>query len=351
MLERGHDVHLVTDNRGAGFGESEGRVTLHRITAARLSGRLWTKTKGLAALAAGSLQAAKVLRRLQPAAVIGFGGYPSAPTAAAAALTGTRLVIHEQNAYAGRVNRLFAKWAERIATSFPEVAGLPKGCQDKCLLTGNPVRAEIAALNAVVYPTPQADAALNLLVVGGSQGVAHGAGAAASAEELRRRLRLAQQVRGEDRDVAARYRALGIEAELAPFFDDMPRRLADAHLVIARAGASTVAELAAAGKPALLLPYPFATDDHQSANARQLAATGGAWVFAEQGLAPDQITARLAGLLSDPQALRTAATAIKSFARLDAAERLADLAEGRLAADDPPRSNGEPHDPPVREAA
>ena len=143
----------------------------------------------------------------------------------------------------------------------------------------------------------------------------------------------------------------GIEAELAPFFEDMPRRLTDAHLVIARAGASTVAELAAAGRPALLLPYPFATDDHQSANARQLAATGGAWVFAERGLEPGQLTSRLTSLLSDGEALSTAATAIRGFARLDAAERLADLAEGLLAANGPPRSNGEPHDPPIREAA
>ncbi len=132
LLARGHRVHLVTDKRGAGFGEGETRVTLHRITAARLSGRLWTKTKGLAALAMGSLQAAKLLRQLRPTAVIGFGGYPAAPTAAAAALTGTRLLIHEQNAHAGRVNRLFAKSAERIATSFPEVTGLPAGCREKC---------------------------------------------------------------------------------------------------------------------------------------------------------------------------------------------------------------------------
>ena len=356
LTARGHKVHLVTDTRGAGFGDSERQVTLHRISAARLSGRTWAKIKGVGALALGTLQAVRILRRLRPNAVIAFGGYPAAPTAAAAALTRTRLLLHEQNAYAGRVNRLFAKSADRIATSFPEVAGLPAACRDKCVLTGNPVRAEIAALYGKPYPLPQDGGPLNLLVTGGSQGASAfsqiiPAALAGLPEEQRHRIRLVQQVRGEIDEVAARYKSQGIEAELAPFFGDMPQRLSEAHLVIARAGASTIAELAAAGRPALLLPYPFATDDHQKANARQLAATGGAWVFHERGFAPAEMTARLTTLLDDGEALRAAGEAVSGFAKLDAAERLADLAEGHLPAEEPPRRNGEPQDPSIREAA
>jgi UDP-N-acetylglucosamine--N-acetylmuramyl-(pentapeptide) pyrophosphoryl-undecaprenol N-acetylglucosamine transferase len=273
-----------------------------------------------------------LLRRLAPAAVVGFGGYPSVPTMLAAAQLGLPALIHEQNAVFGRANRMLAPRAHRIATGFPETQGLRAADRGRTVHTGNPVRPPIQAVGTMPYAPP--GETIELLVTGGSQG-AHvfseivPPALAMLPAELRQRLHVAQQARPEDKDaVVAQYRELGIAADVDSFFTDMPERLRRAHLVICRAGASTIAELAAAGRPAVLIPYPHATDDHQTANARALAAAGGAWTIVQSSLTAGVLAERIASLLDDAAALTTAAERARGFGRRDAAERLCRLLLG-----------------------
>jgi UDP-N-acetylglucosamine--N-acetylmuramyl-(pentapeptide) pyrophosphoryl-undecaprenol N-acetylglucosamine transferase len=331
LLTRGRRVALVTDSRGESFGEHLPGVALHRIRAGRFSGNLLRKALGLVELAFGILEAGRHLRTLGPAAVVGFGGYPSVPTMLAAVRQKRPTVIHEQNAILGRANRLLASRACAIATSFAEVAGLSAADRSRVAETGNPVRPAVAALRGTPYVESRGDDGFELLVLGGSQG-AHILSAtvppalALLPEPLRRRLRLTQQARPEDLDVVrAAYAAGGISAEIRPFFDDVPARLARAQLVIARSGASTVAELAVMGRPAILVPYRYAADDHQTANARALEAAGAAWVMAESAFTPDALFQRIVALMDSPETLAKAARAADGLGRPDAAERLADL--------------------------
>ena len=353
LLARGCEVELVTDRRGAGFGPDLGQVTLHRISAGGVAGgSLLKRLKGLLSLAVGFVQARGLLKRLNPDTVVGFGGYPSVPTALAGGLAGLRVVLHEQNAVLGRANRLLASRAQAIATCFAEVRGLAPADRAKATVTGNPVRPAILAVGGRPYALPGADNRLRLLVTGGSQGALAFNTVVPEAvrrlpEVLRRRLEIVQQVRGDALDaVAAAYEACGVTAHLAGFLDDMPERLAQAHLAICRAGASTIAELAAAGRPAILVPYPFATDDHQTANARALVEAGAAWLMPESALTTESLAERLNALLAAPAVLDRAARCAATLAHPDAARHLADLALG-------PGSNGdeEPGDTERREAA
>ena len=331
LLTRGRRVALMTDSRGEAFGERLPGVALHRIRAGRLSGNLFRKALGLVELALGTLEAGRRLRALGPAAVVGFGGYPSVPTMLAAARQKRPTVIHEQNAILGRANRLLASRARRIATSFAEVAGLSAADRGRVTETGNPVRPAVTALRGTPYIESSSDAGFELLVLGGSQGARILSAVIPSAlaqlpEPLRRRLRLTQQARPEDLEaVRAAHAASGISAEIRPFFDDVPARLARAQLVIARSGASTVAELTVMGRPAILVPYRYAADDHQTANARALEAAGAAWVMSETAFTVDSLSRRLAALMEAPETLAKAARAAHGLGRPDAAERLADL--------------------------
>jgi UDP-N-acetylglucosamine--N-acetylmuramyl-(pentapeptide) pyrophosphoryl-undecaprenol N-acetylglucosamine transferase len=301
------------------------------VRAGRLGGGPVDAAHGLAELALGVVQARRLLRRLAPAAVVGFGGYPSAPTMLAASLLGLPTLIHEQNAVLGRANRLLAPRARRIATSFPETEKLRPADRERAICTGNPVRPAIAAIDAADYCPPAADAPVEILVLGGSQGaraLAEIVPAALTAlpAGLRARLRVSQQARPEDLGAAeAAYAEGGIAVELASFFTDVPDRLARAHLVVCRAGASTVAELAAAGRPALLVPYPHAADDHQTANARAFAASGGGWVVPQAGLTPATLARRLGRVLDNPAALAAAGRQAAGLGRHDAARDLARL--------------------------
>lgn len=335
LLARGRRVLLVTDRRGSAFGDRLPAVEVRRIRAGGIAGRgLVARAEALAALGFGFFEARRILKETDPAVSVGFGGYASVPTMIAAGKTGGALLLHEQNAVMGRANRLLAGRATRIATAFPAVSGI--GAQDraKVALVGNPVRPAIAALAGQPYPAPQPDGELKVLLVGGSQGARIfsdlvPAAIAALAPAERRRIRLAQQCRPEDLErVRAAYAEIGFAAELAAFFDDMPARLRAAQLVIARAGASTTAELAVAGRPALLVPYRHAIDDHQTANARALDAAGAAWILPETGLTAAAIAERLRGLLTEPARLVAAAAAAAGLGRPDAADRLADLAIG-----------------------
>jgi len=334
LVASGGTVHLLTDRRADTFAAAVPGVTIDLVRAGWFGGGPLHAAYGLAELALGIVQARRLLRRLAPAAVVGFGGYPSVPTMLAAAHLGLPTLIHEQNVVLGRANRLLAPRARRIATGFAATRGLRAVDRGRAVHTGNPVRPAIHAVGALPYVAPEAGGPVELLVVGGSQGARIFAEIVPPAlallpDEVRTRLRVAQQARPEDREaVVATYRALGIAVEIESFFADMPERLQRAHLVICRSGASTVAELAVCGRPAILVPYPHAMDDHQTANAAAFAEAGGGWVVPQGEFSAEALAQRLDGLLADPAALGTAAAAARRFARDDAAEHLAALVRG-----------------------
>jgi UDP-N-acetylglucosamine--N-acetylmuramyl-(pentapeptide) pyrophosphoryl-undecaprenol N-acetylglucosamine transferase len=331
LLSLGRAVHLVTDERIDIFGDRVFGAEVHRLRAVRLTGSPAQAVRGLATLAAGLVQARRLLRQLSPAAVIGFGGYPSVPTMAAAAYLRLPIMIHEQNAVLGRANRRLAPHARRIATGFPTSAGVRPTDRAKCVHTGNPVRRAVLAIGDREYRAPEPGRPIELLILGGSQGArvlseVVPPALAALPSRLREPLRVSQQVRSEDfAAVAEVYRRHRIAAELSSFFEDVPARLARANLAICRAGASTVSELAAAGRPAVLIPYPHAADDHQTANARSFVEVGGGWVIPQSDLSPDILAVRLGTLLSESAALIAAAERARSFSRRDATQRLARL--------------------------
>ncbi|HXM84867.1 MAG TPA: undecaprenyldiphospho-muramoylpentapeptide beta-N-acetylglucosaminyltransferase [Stellaceae bacterium] len=330
LLGRGLKVALVTDKRGQAFGDRLPGVDLHRIRAGRPGASLLSKLAAAIEIALGAVAARKLMRALAPDAAVGFGGYPSVPTMLAASRLGFPTLLHEQNARLGRANRWLAPRMKRIATSFAEVDGLDAAGRSRAVETGNPVRASISAARAVPYAAPETGP-IELLVIGGSQG-AHILSAVVPAAlallpaSLRARIKLAQQARPEDiAAVRAAHAANGIKAETATFFSDMPARLARAHLVISRAGASSVAEICAVGRPAILVPYRFAADDHQTANAEALRQSGAAWVMAERDFTPTALAQRLENLFSQPALLEASASSAFRHGRPDAARRLADL--------------------------
>jgi UDP-N-acetylglucosamine--N-acetylmuramyl-(pentapeptide) pyrophosphoryl-undecaprenol N-acetylglucosamine transferase len=332
LLSRGKKVHLLSDARADTFaGRVEG-IEVHHVRAGRLGGGPAHAAHALGELALGVLQARRLLRRLSPACVIGFGGYPSVPTMLAAVYLGLPTLIHEQNAVLGRANRLLAPRVQRIATGFPTTAGLRPTDRARSVHTGNPVRPAILAIGDTSYRAPQRGGLIELLILGGSQGAQIMSqvvppALASLPTRLREMLRVSHQARPEDLPAAeAVYRANRIAAELQSFFTDVPERLARAHLAICRAGASTVAELAAIGRPALLIPYPYATDDHQTANARAFAESGGGWVILQPELRPDTLALHLENLLVDRAALTNAAQCAGAFGRREAAQDLAHLA-------------------------
>lgn len=331
LSARGRRIVLFTDARSAAF-DSPAFATAERfvLKGEGIAGRnVLRAARGAAMLASGMMTARNLLRRLDAAAVIGFGGYPAIPPAIAALTLGARkpaLILHEQNAVLGRANRALAVRADLLALAYAETARVPGGA--KTLVVGNPVRPALAALAGMGYPP--ADGPLRLLVTGGSLGARIFADLVPPAigalpEAIRGRLLIAQQCRVEDLErVRAAYSTTGIPVELSPFFPDIAGRLAGAHLVIARAGASTIAELACAGRPSLLVPLPSAIDDHQAANARALEAAGAALVLPQAGMTPARLAALLAEWLGSPERLAEAAQAAASLGRPQAARALAD---------------------------
>lgn len=331
---------FVTDQRGTAFGGDLADVPIHKVRAGGLAGRgLTGLVRGVLNLLLGTLQARTLLRRLAPSLAVGFGGYASVPPLLAARSLGIPTLVHEANAVLGRANRLLAPGARTIATAFAETARLSVNERTQLVRTGNPVRAEFVSARSVPYPEITQGGRIEILAVGGSQGArvlgrTLPAAFASLPEALRGRLRIVQQCREEDLDAARQvYRDAGIEASLAPFIENVADRLAAAHLVIARAGASTVAELTVVGRPAILIPYPHATDDHQAANARAVEAAGGAWMISEDALTPDSMARRIEQVLSDPSGLATAAARARAIGHPDAVDRLVEAA--RALIDDP----------------
>ena len=339
LSARRFNLALITDARGHPLVLTNGAVKTHRIAGGGLAGKSpWAQAKAVLGLGFGLTEAFRLLGRLAPRVVVGFGGYASFPTVLAAILKGIPTAIHEQNAVLGRTNRLLARGAGRIATSFPATLGLPPDANARTVCTGMPVRPKVAALAGKSYQAPEAGRPISLFIVGGSQGARIFAdivpsAVAQSPEDLRRNLRINQQCRPEDLErTREAYVALGIAAELASFFEAAPERMAAAHLVIARAGASTVAELAALGRPALLVPYRHAADDHQRANARAFVDIGAAWAIAETDLTPESLAGLLVRRLSDPPGLARAAGLARTLARPDAARALADTITAIISA-------------------
>ncbi|HLO74969.1 MAG TPA: undecaprenyldiphospho-muramoylpentapeptide beta-N-acetylglucosaminyltransferase [Magnetospirillum sp.] len=332
LMERGWRLGLVTDRRGHAYGGTLGSLETFRIAAGGIAGRgVLSKLRGVAELGLGVLQARSLLKRLRPAAVVGFGGYASVPTMVAATMLGIPTAIHEQNAVLGRANRLLAGRVNRIGTSYAVVQHLDAAWRAKVTHTGMPVRAAVAALRDAPYPALTEGQPIRLLVLGGSQGArvlseVVPAALAALPEGLRARLSVSQQCRPEDLDmVRAAYAGSGIDATLDSFFSDVPERMSGAHLVIARSGASTVAELTALGRPAILVPYPHAIDDHQTANARAVDEAGGAWLMPQPAFTSDALASRLESLFTQPGTLARAAGCARAAGRPDAAALLADL--------------------------
>jgi UDP-N-acetylglucosamine--N-acetylmuramyl-(pentapeptide) pyrophosphoryl-undecaprenol N-acetylglucosamine transferase len=330
LQKRGAIVELATDARAAHF-RFPARA-MHLIPSATVRGRNpLALARTAALLALGTLQAWALIGRLRPAVVVGFGGYPTVPPLLAASLRGVPSVLHEQNGVMGRANRFLAPRVTTIATGFRALANLDPRLQGKITFTGNPVRPQVIEAAATPYATPAAGAPLRLVVFGGSQGAHVMAEIVPAAVErlsgdLRARLAVVQQARAEDVDgVRASYARLSVVAECAPFFSDLPRRLAEAHLVVARSGASTVAELSAIGRPAILVPLPHALDQDQFANAGVLAQAGGAIRIEQRDFTPERLAAEIAALAADPARLARMAQAAKSAGTIDAAERLADL--------------------------
>ncbi len=330
LVGRGMKVALVTDRRGQAFNSRLPGVALHRIRAGRPGTGLASRVLALCEIALGLLAARRILRALAPAAAVGFGGYPSVPTMMAASRLGVPTVIHEQNARLGRANRWLVPRMKRIATSFAQVDGLTGTTRERIVETGNPVRPAVAAERGVPYVAPT-DGPISLLIIGGSQGArilgtVVPAALALLPSGLKARLAVAQQARPEDLEaVKHTHETNGIHAEVASFFADVPARMRRAHLVISRSGASSVAELCVIGRPAILVPYRYAADDHQTANAEALAAVGAGWTMSEPNFTPETLAQRLVTLFAQPQSLAAAAAAAQRLGRPDAARRLADL--------------------------
>jgi len=343
LRARGRSVALITDARGAAFASSFGRINVHVIKARNPAGNALAKLRAAASIVIGTFEALRLLRQNPPALVIGFGGYPALPAMAAAIWLGVPTALHEQNAVLGKVNRLIAHRVSGIAASVEGMRGLRAIDQVKVSVTGNPVRADIAASYGCLYDAPTLDAPFNLLIFGGSQGArilseTVPAAIAMLPPGVSTRLRIVQQCRGADLEQARKaYARTGVQVELTEFIRDMPAQLTRAHLVIARSGATTVSELTAAGVPSILVPYPHHADQQQLANAQALADAGAAWVMPEAEMTDAVLAKRLQNLLRNPQQLAVAAGAAHGLGRPDAVKALADMVE-RLA----PRKAGLP---------
>ncbi len=333
LRRRGHGVLLITDDRGARIpGQFDG-VPVHILPAGRIGGGPIGLLKAARAVMAGRGQARSLYAQHRPDAVIGFGGYPALPSLLAAGAAKVPTVLHEQNAVLGRVNRLLAGGAAAIGTAYERVERLKSSHRWKAVLVGNPVREAILKLGEIPLPAFDDYSPFKILITGGSQGASVlgkvvPAGLGALDASLRSRLQVMQQCRPDDiEQVREAYRTLGIPAALMTYIEDMPAKLGEAHLVIGRAGASTIAELTAAGRPAILIPLPSATDDHQTANAREMARAGGARMIPQGDFTPGTLAKQIEALAANPDALNNAAARALSVGRPHAARDLADLVE------------------------
>lgn len=334
LRRRGRKIVLMTDERVQRFDRLFPDADFYAIPSATPSGKgLAGLVRAAPAILAGVARSFAILQRVKPAALIGFGGYPTLPPVAAAILRGVPACVHEQNAVLGRVNRLVAPHVEAIASTFDKPKFLKARDAGKLVLTGNPVRDAVIAQAGASYDAPVAGGEIRLLVFGGSQGARVmsdivPAALAQLPEEMRKRLRVVQQARPEDMErVGSVYAEAGIAVELNSFFDDMPERIAACHLVVGRSGASTVSELGVIGRPSILVPLPHSLDNDQKANAEKLANAGAAWMIEQKDFTEDAFAQRIEQLFAAPADLEAAAAAAKRQGQPNAVRDLADLVE------------------------
>ncbi len=333
LMLRGHHVALVTDERGAKIPGIFEKAQTHVLPAGRMAGGPMGWARGLRAIWAGRSMARRLYETFQPSAVVGFGGYPALPALLGAMAEDVPTIVHEQNAVLGRVNRLVAGRVNAIATAYPAIRNLAERHRAKVHLVGNPVREAVLALREEPYPPLTEESVFRVLVTGGSQGatilsevVPEGLGMLPVA--LRRRLQVTQQCRPEDIEaVRETYRRLEIPADLSTYIDDMPTKLGWSHLVIGRAGASTIAELTVAGRPAILVPLPGAMDDHQTDNAQEMARAGGARSIPQTQFTAVELAKQMQKMAMEPGALENAAKRARACGRPDAVKDMADLIE------------------------
>jgi UDP-N-acetylglucosamine--N-acetylmuramyl-(pentapeptide) pyrophosphoryl-undecaprenol N-acetylglucosamine transferase len=331
---RGFTVDLMTDMRGDRYGTGFPARTVHQVPSATLASKspVAVARTGVT-LARGILAARKIMKQVQPAVVVGFGGYPSFPPLLAARHLAIPTMLHEQNAVLGRANKMLARRVDAIATSFETTKFLDGPLLAKARFTGNPVRGIVLQAASAPYPPLAADGPFNLLVFGGSQGARYFSDSVPPAlgllpANLKARLKVVQQAREEDIvRVREAYVASGISAEVAAFFKDLPDRMAASHLVIGRAGASSVAELTVIGRPSILVPLPHSLDNDQLQNATRLAESGGGWCIEQKTLSPERLSGEIARLMEGGAELREAADCAKKQGCPDAVARLASLVE------------------------
>lgn len=346
LKARGWRIHLATDERVEAYGKDFPAEETHIIPSATITRDPLVAAKALVTLGKGYLAARSLVRRLKPAAAIGFGGYPTLPPMLAAARAGVPTIVHDANAVLGRANRFLASRVTAIATSQREVGGA-EAFAARVVETGNPVRPAVLRAADEWYSMREAGDRFNLLVFGGSQGARFMSDLVPPAVqqlggEHRRLLRVVQQCRPEDlARVEQAYADAGVSAVLEPFFRDLPDRIADSHLVICRSGASTIAELTVIGRPAIMVPLPHALDQDQKANATVLARARGGWMVEQKDMNPDRLAADLGRLIDNPAELAAAAAAARRVGRPDAVDRLANLVE-RVAAGKSPANEGSP---------
>ncbi len=331
LTARGWRVELVTDHRAERYAGKFPASDIHTVASATLGSRnpfalartLWTIWTGVR-------QSSLLIEKVKPSAIVGFGGYPTLPPLYAATRRGVPSMLHEQNAVMGRANKALAARVTAIAGGFLKAEGAHA---DRIVETGNPVRPAVIEARKAAFKPPAKGKPFNLLVFGGSQGAQFFSQALPQAVALlsdadKARIRITQQARPEDEDAARQsYRELGVEAEVSPFFGDLAERMAASHLVISRSGASTVSEIAVIGRPAILVPYPYALDHDQAANAAALAAAGGADVRPQSELSPQVLADLITSAMADPKGLSARASAARSAGKPDAAQLLADMVE------------------------
>ncbi len=350
MLKRGYRLALITDRRGDAYGGVLGELDTYRVRAGGVAGKsLFARVRSVFEIVLGIWQARRILKRLKPEAVVGFGGYASVPTMVAACLGTCKTAIHEQNAVFGRANRMLAPKVDRIVTSFAKFDELPEGADAKMAHSGMPVRQTIIDQGRVAYPELDDTSSVNILVLGGSQGArvlsdVVPAAVTSLPEAIRARVHMTQQCRPEDLErVRSVYSKANVQADLSSFFADVPVRMAQAHLIVGRAGASMVAEALVVGRPSVLVPYPHAIDDHQMKNAHAVDEAGAGWLMPETSFTADSLCRRLQELIAMPSTLVRVAERARVAGHPDAAERLADIIEDLMktnGSNDNGQSNG-----------
>lgn len=331
LISRGYNIHLATDARGRQYEPFANGIPVHELKSGALRPGILGKLQSIFSLGIGYMQAQKLLKNIQPSVVVGFGGYPSFPAVYAAQRHKIPTIIHEQNAILGRANVYLTPKADRIALGFPGVSAMDESDIVRSVVTGNPVRPDIAELYSKPYPTIEQDGPLHIFVIGGSQGARVFSEVLPDAlsklpAPYKSRIRIVQQCREADLEITKKaYQNAGIDARLETFFKDVAKELEAAHLVIARSGAGTVSEVTTAGRPAIFVPYPHHADQQQKRNADMVSDAGGAWVMTQNGFTAEALLARLETFLQNPETLFRAAEASRTCGKPDAARKLGNL--------------------------